>query len=196
MIYKQFMIQIIVNIFGLSCKATNLEFLKLKEKLDLCLYEEISDEKEFILISEKIITQQLEEENKKINENDNGNENENENENKNKIVKDSNIQKLIEKPNWLDKNKFKEILTIIDSNKFCHKNKIKGNFKYIDIKGLVNNIKDNKIREIDAKKCLNTLNIIKNSEIKHKRLIPGQKELLNLFHDLSTITLSDNVIKR
>ena len=28
-----------------SCKATNLEFLKLKEKLGLCLHEEICDEK-------------------------------------------------------------------------------------------------------------------------------------------------------
>ena len=33
-----------------SCKATNLEFLKLKEKLGLCLYEDICDEKEFILM--------------------------------------------------------------------------------------------------------------------------------------------------
>ena len=93
----------------------------------------------------------------------------------------------------MDKNKFKEIFTIIDNNKFGHKNKI-GDFKYIDIKDLVNNIKDNKISEIDAKKRLNTLNIIKNSEIKHKRFIPGQKELLNLFHDLSTITLSDKTL--
>ena len=75
---------------------------------------------------------------------------------KKKIVKDANIQKLIEEPkeikspNWLDKNKFKEILTIIDSNKFGHKNKI-GEFKYIDIKDLVN-IKDNTISKIDAKK--------------------------------------------
>ena len=29
------------------CKATNLEFLKLKEKLGLCLYENICGEKEF-----------------------------------------------------------------------------------------------------------------------------------------------------
>ena len=50
----------------------------------------------------------------------------------------------------MDKNKFKEILTIIDSNKFGHKNKI-GDFKYIDIKDLVNNIKDNTISETDAK---------------------------------------------
>ena len=68
------------------------------------------------------------------------------------------------------KNKFKEILTIIDSNKFGYKNKI-GDFKDIDIKDLVNNIKDNTISEIDAKKRLNTLNKIKKAEIKHKRLI-------------------------
>ena len=58
-----------------SCKSTNLEFLKLKEKLGLCLYEEMCDEKEFILMSEKITTQQLEEENKKLNVNENENEN-------------------------------------------------------------------------------------------------------------------------
>ena len=116
--------------------------------------------------------------------------NENENENKNKIVKDANIKeepKEIKSLNWLDKNKFKEILTIIDSNKFGHKNKI-GDFKYIDIKDLVNNIKDNTVSEIDAKKRL------KNSEIKHKRLIHGQKELLNLFNNLSDIILSDKTL--
>ena len=41
------------------------------------------------------------------------------------------------------------------------------------------------------KNILNTLNKIKNAEIKHKRLIPGQKELLNLFNDLSDIILDD-----
>ena len=56
---------------------------------------------------------------------------------------------------------------------------------------MVNNIKNNTISEIDAKKRLNTLNIIKNSEIKHRRLIPGQKELLNLFDDLSNIILTN-----
>ena len=50
----------------------------------------------------------------------------------------------------MDKNKFKEILTIIDSNKSGHKNKI-GEFKYNDIKDLINNIKDNTNSEIDAK---------------------------------------------
>ena len=93
----------------------------------------------------------------------------------------------------MDENNFKKILTIIHNNKFGHKNKI-GDFKYIDIKDLVNNIKDNTISEIDAKKRLNTLNIIKNSEIKHKRLIPGQKELLNLFNDLSDIILTDKTL--
>ena len=93
----------------------------------------------------------------------------------------------------MDKNKFEEILAIIHSNKFGHKNKI-GESKYIDIKDLVNNVKDNTISEIDAKKRLNTLNIIKNSEIKHKRFIPGQKELLNLFNDLSDIVLTDKTL--
>ena len=56
---------------------------------------------------------------------------------------------------------------------------------------MVNNVKDNKISEIDVRKLLNTLNIIKSSEIKYKRLITVQKELLNLFDDdLSDITLT------
>ena len=37
-----------------SCKATNLEFLKLKEKLGLCFYEAICDEQELISMSEEI----------------------------------------------------------------------------------------------------------------------------------------------
>ena len=60
----------------------------------------------------------------------------------------------------MDKNEFKEILIIIDSNKFDHKDKI-GDFKYIDIKAWVNNIKDNTISEIDAKK---TFKYIKQNE--------------------------------
>ena len=74
--------------------------------------------------------------------------NENEQFKKNNIVKDAHIKELIEEPkeikspNWLDKNKFKDILAIIHSNKFNYKNKI-GEFKYIDIKDLVNNIKNN-----------------------------------------------------
>ena len=67
-------------------------------------------------------------------------------------------------PNWLDKNKFEKSLAIIDCNKFNYKNKI-GEFKYIDIRDLVNNIKDNTIGEISAKKGWNKLNEIKNAEI-------------------------------
>ena len=40
-----------------SCKRTNLEFLKLKEKLDLYLYEDICEEKEYIFISEESFIQ-------------------------------------------------------------------------------------------------------------------------------------------
>ena len=61
-----------------SCKATNLEFLKLKEKLGLCLYEDICDEQELISMSEEIFKEeniftqhdvenkQLKEENEKL----------------------------------------------------------------------------------------------------------------------------------
>ena len=52
---------------------------------------------------------------------------------------------------WLNINKFKEILAIIGSNKFNHRNKI-GEFKYIDIRDLVNNIRNNTISKIDPKK--------------------------------------------
>ena len=65
-------------------------------------------------IQHDVENKQLKEENKKkLNENEN--ENENEKLKKIKIVKDSNIQQLIEEPkeikspNWLDKNKSKEI---------------------------------------------------------------------------------------
>ena len=192
--------------------ATNLEFLNLKEKLGVCLYEDICDEQQLILMPEENFTQhdvenkQLKEENGKLRKEnkqlkkENGklrkeNEkremaNENEQFKKTNIVKDANIKNLkqepkeIKSPNWIDKNKFKEILAIIDSNKFNYKNKI-GEFKYIDIKNLVNNIRNNTISEIDAKKDLKTLNKTKNAEIiKYKKRTPRHKELLNLFNDL------------
>ena len=88
---------------------------------------------------------------------------------------------------WFDKNKFKEVLAIIDSNKFSYRNKI-GKFKYTDIRDLVNNIRNNTISEISAKKGLNTLNKIKDAEIiKQKNHIPKHKQLLNLFNDLLDI---------
>ena len=45
---------------------------------------------------------------------------------KNGIIKEE--PKKIRSPNWIDKNKFKEILAINDRNEFDYKNKI-GEFK-------------------------------------------------------------------
>ena len=71
-----------------------------------------------------------------------------------------------------------------------------GEFSYFDIKDLVNNIRNNTISEIDAKKDLNTLNEIKNAEIiKYKRRTLKQKELLNLFNDLLDTILTDTTLK-
>ena len=124
---------------------------------------------------------QLKEENEKLKEENKHLRKENEQLRKRNLVKDAAIKESIENPieikspkedknttdnypNWFDRNKFEKILAIIDSNKFNYKNKI-GEFKYIDIKDLVNNIRNNTISEIDAKKDLNTLNEIKNAEI-------------------------------
>ena len=186
-----------------SCKTTNLEFLKLKGKLGFCLY----DEQDFISTSEEIFTQH-DVENKQLKEENEQLRKENEQLRKNNVVKDANIKELIEKPieikspeedknttDWFDRNKFKDNLAIIDSNKFNYRNKI-GEFKYIDIRDLVNNIRNNTISEISAKKGLNTLNEIKNAEIiKYKKCTPKQKELLNLFNDLLDTILTDKTLK-
>ena len=132
-----------------------MEFLKLKEKLSLCPYEDICDQQEFILTSEeifkeeKVITQhevenkQLKEENKKVRK-------ENEQLRKNNVVTDAETKESIEKPkeikspeenknttdsypNCFGKNNFKNILAITDSSKFNYRNKI-AEFKYIGIR--------------------------------------------------------------
>ena len=56
-----------------SCKATNLEFLKLKEKLGLCLCEDICDKQELILMLEEMFKEekvfiQPDDENKQLKE--------------------------------------------------------------------------------------------------------------------------------
>ena len=172
-----------------------------------------------IFKEEKVITQhdvenkQLKEENEKVEsrkvesrkEENEKLKKENEQLRKNNV--DVKIKESIEKPieiksheedknttDWFDRNKFKEILAIIDSNKFNYRNKI-GEFKYINNRDLVNNIRINTISKIDAKKDLNTLNKIKNAEIKYKRLIPKHKELLNLFNDLLDIILTDKTLQ-
>ena len=108
---------------------------------------------------------------------------------KNKIIKEE--PKEIKSPNRIDKNKFKEILVIIDSNEFNYKNMV-GKFKYTDIKNLVDNIRNNTISEIDAKKVLNALSKIKKAEIiKYKKRTSGHIKLLNLFNKLLNINLTD-----
>ena len=115
------------------------------------------------------------EENEKLKKENEQLRKENEQLRKNNVVKDVTIKEPIEIKSfkedknmadnyldWFDKNRFKKFLAVIDINKLNCKNKI-GEFKYINIKDLVNNIK-------------NTLNEIENAEIKHKKCTPGQKD--------------------
>ena len=61
---------------------------------------------------------------------------------------------------------------------------------------MVNNIENNTISEIFAKKGLNTLNKLKNAGIiKQKKRIREQKVLLNLLNDLLDIILTDKKLK-
>ena len=61
---------------------------------------------------------------------------------------------------------------------------------------MVNNIENNTISEISAKKDLNTLNDVKNEGItKQKKPTPKQKEFLNLFNDLTDTILTDKTLK-
>ena len=60
---------------------------------------------------------------------------------------------------------------------------------------MINNIRDNTIGGISAKKGLNKLNKIKNAGIiKYKKCTPKQKELLNLFNDLLDVILTDKTL--
>ena len=145
-----------------SCKAADLKFLKLKERLGLYIYEEICHKKEFILMPKKCFikhdfeNKQLKEENEKVETRNEKVETRNEKleiTNKNKqFTKNSTLKeepKKIKSLNWFDKNKFKGILTIIDSNEFSYKNEI-SEFKYTEVEDFANKIKNNTISEIDA----------------------------------------------
>ena len=79
------------------------------------------------------------------------------------------------------------------SNKFNHKNKIT-KLKFNDINDLINDIKNNTISEALAKQKLNALNEINKAETKKKRLINGQKILLNLFDDFVEEIFNNNEI--
>ena len=61
-----------------------------------------------------------------------------------------NLKKDEHTTDWYDKNKFKKILTAIDSNGFNHKNKI-GKLRFNNINNLINDIKNNTISEALAK---------------------------------------------
>ena len=138
-----------------SCKATNVEFLIFKEKLGLCPYEVISDEKEFILMPE--IQDDIEELKK---ENDESMKIKTSEESTEESMKIKIPEENENATDWYDKNRFKKILATVDSNQFNHKNKV-GKLKYNEINDLINNIKNNTISEILAREKLNTLNDIK-----------------------------------
>ena len=191
-----------------SCKATNIEFTILKEKLGICPYEENYYEKEIIKTQDDIeetdeepievigkvsnekstkkMTKELIEESDEYSD-------EELDEMFKELTKIKGPNKDESTTDWYDKNTFKKILTAIDSNSFNHKNKI-GKLRFNDINNLVNNIKNNTISEADAKKKINELNEIKKAEIKNKRLINGQKILLNLFDDLVEAIFNNNKI--
>ena len=187
-----------------SCKATNVEFTMLKEKLGICLYEENYYEEEIIKIqdeepievigkvsnekSTKKLTKELIEESDEYSDEYSDEELD---EMFKELTKIKRPNKNKSTTDWYDKNKFKKILTAIDNNGFNHKNKI-GKLRFNDINNLVNNIKNNTISEADAKKKINELNEIKKTEIKGKRLINGQKILLNLFDDLVETIFNNN----
>ena len=108
---------------------------------------------------------------------------------KNKIIKKE--PKEIKIPNWIDKYTFKETLVVIDSNEFNYKNRV-SKFKYTRIKNLVDNTRNDRISEIDAKELLNALNEIKKAEIiNYEKRTTGHIKLLNLFNKLININLTD-----
>ena len=143
-----------------------------KEKKEEC--EKVKKEENENVKKEENEKVKKEENEKLIKEENEKLRNENEQLRKKNVVKDAIIKELIKIksleedknatsfPNWFDKNKFKNILAIINSNTFNYRHKI-CEFKYIDIKDLINKIKNDTISEISAKKDLNTLNEIKNA---------------------------------
>ena len=59
---------------------------------------------------------------------------------------------------------------------------------------MINNIKNNTTSEALAKQKLNALNEIKKAETKNKRLINGQKVLVNLFEDLVEAIFNNKLV--
>ena len=184
-----------------SCKATNAEFTMLKEKLDICPFEENYNEKGTIKIKIKESFNELLDEsddelikelNKELGKKLNKESDKESNKESFEELKKESDEELIEIINpkkdenttdWYDKNKFKKLLTTIDRNKLNHKNKV-GKLKSNDINNLVNSINNNAISEALAKQKLDALNKMKKVETKNKCLINGQKILLSLFDEV------------
>ena len=77
-------------------------------------------------------------------------------------------------PNWFDRNKFENILTIIDSNKFGYKNKM--NSSILTVKTLLIILKIIQLVKYLLKKDLNTLNELKKAGItKQKNALLNRK---------------------
>ena len=155
-----------------SCKATNIEFTMLKEKLGICPYEENYYEEEIIKIKDDIdkkIIKIKDDINKIYNESD-----EELDETFKELTKIKRPNKDESTTDWYEKNKFKKILTTIDNNGFNHKNKI-GELRFNDINDLVNDIKNNTISEALSKQKLNALNEIKKTERKRNVLLMDKK---------------------
>ena len=156
----------------------------LKEKLGICSCEENYYEEEIIKIQDDIEETSDEELIEIINPKKDETSDESDKETSDeKLIEIISPKKDENTKDWYDTNKFKIMLSTIDSNNFNHKNKI-GKLKFNDINNLINNIKNNTIREALAKQKLDALNEIKKAEIKNKHLISSQKKLLNLFDDL------------
>ena len=178
-----------------SCKATNKEFLMLKEKFGICLYEENYYTEEIIKIQDNTEVPSIKEINKVsnkvstkkstkkltkeadndsievidkvlINEPVNKSINELDNSSINEVDNKSiNKEANSNSTSWYDTDKFNKILATIDNSNFNHKNKI-GKLKFNDINDLINSIKSNTISEADAKKKINELNEIKKNRNK------------------------------
>ena len=159
----------------------------LKEKLVLCPYKVICNEKEFILMPEiQDDIEELKKENKESIKIKSLKESTEKAIEIKRLEESIEIKSLKEDENttdWYDKNKLRKISTIVNSNKFNHKTKI-GKLKYIDIKNMVDNINKNTISVKLPRKNLNALNELKNAKIKNKCLSSNQTDILKLFEDL------------
>ena len=140
----------------------------LKEKLSICPYEENYNKKDIIKFNieqsfHKLLDESddelIKEFNKELNkesDKESNKETSDEETSDEELIEIINPKKDKDTTDWYDKNKFKKILTTIDSNKFKHKNKV-GKLKFNDINNLINNIQSNTISEALAKQKLDAL---------------------------------------